>query len=63
MALHPGLLIRNPKILLRVWILEGPVGQVVDGFGWFGSIPDGPGHSRKVSEGPGQKLKKVEKVG
>ena len=60
-VLRPGLLIRNPHILLRVWIFEGPDGQVFDGFGWFGGVPDGPGHSRKVGEGPGQKLKKVEK--
>ena len=44
--LHPRLGLRNPRFRQRVWIFEGPVGQVFDGFGVFREVREGQGWSR-----------------
>ena len=55
--IHPRLGLRNPRFRLRVWIFEGPVGQVFDGFGMFREVSGGPGRSGMVQDKSGRLLK------
>ena len=53
---YPRLGLRNPRFRLRVWIFEGPVGQVFDGFGVFREVSGGPGRSGMVQDKSGRLL-------
>ena len=57
LILHPRLGLRNPRFRLRVWISEGPVGQVFDGFGVFREFSGAPGRSGMVQDKSGRLLK------
>ena len=56
-AIHPRLGSRNQRFRLRVWIFDGPVGQVFDGFGVFREFSGGPGRSGMVQDKSGRLLK------